>query len=75
MKGSRPRWVRKIVRVDQRKLDIVRNALGAKTDAEAIDLALDLVIWRQELERGFAAVRRSGGIEDVFERHRQPSGV
>lgn len=75
MKGSRPRWVRKIVRVDQRKLDIVRNALGAKTDAEAIDLALDLVIWRQELERGFAAVGRSGGIEDVFERHRQPSGV
>jgi hypothetical protein len=33
----------------------------------AIDRALDLVIFREELERGFAAVRRSGGVDDVFE--------
>lgn len=76
MKRSGPRWVRKSVLVDQRKLAVVRQALGAKTDTEAINLALDLVVWHGELEQGFAAVRRSGGIEDVFGRRRQkPSGV
>lgn len=75
MKRSGPRWVRKSVMVDASKLAVVRQALGARTDAEAIDLALDLVVWGRELERGFAAVRRGGGIEDVFgRRRRQPSG-
>ena len=62
-------WVSKTVVVDRRKLDVARRAFRVQTDAEAIDLALDLVVWRRELERGFTAVRRSGGIEDRFERY------
>jgi hypothetical protein len=57
--------------MDQRKLDLARRALGVDTETEAIDQALDFVAFRQELAHGFAAVRRSGGVEDVLERRRR----
>jgi hypothetical protein len=57
--------------MDQRKLDLARHALGADTETEAIDQALDLVAFGQELAKGFTAVRRSGGIDDVFGRRRK----
>jgi hypothetical protein len=69
--SRRAGWVRKNVVMDQRKLDIVRRALGVDTETEAIDQALDFVAFRQELATGFAAVRRTGGVEDVFERRRK----
>ncbi len=61
-------WVRKNVVMDQRKLDAARRVLGVKTETEAIDVALDLVAFRRKLVRGIAAVRRAGGIDDVFEK-------
>ena len=60
-------WVRKNVVMDQQKLDAARRALGVQTETEAIDLALDFVAFRKELAQGLAAIRRSGGVEDVFE--------
>ena len=69
--SRRAGWVRKNVVMDQRKLDLARRALGVDTETEAIDQALDLVAFREELAEGFAAVRRSGGIDDVFERPRK----
>jgi hypothetical protein len=69
--GRRAGWVRKNVVMDQRKLDVARKTLGVETETEAIDRALDLVAFREELARGFAAVRRSGGVDDVFERRRK----
>jgi hypothetical protein len=57
--------------MDQRKLDVARRALGADTETEAIDRALDLVAFGEELAKGFAAVRRSGGVDDVFESRRR----
>ena len=68
---SRAGWVRKNVVMDQRKLDAARRTLGVGTETEAIDLALDFVTFRQELARGIAAVRRSGGVDDVFEGRRR----
>ena len=69
--SRRAGWVRKNVVMDQRKLDVARRALGVDTETEAIDKALDFVAFRKELADGFAAVRRSGGIDDVFERRRK----
>jgi hypothetical protein len=57
--------------MDQEKLDAARRALGVDTETEAIDQALDFVAFRQELAKGFAAVRRSGGVEDVLDRRRR----
>jgi hypothetical protein len=62
-------WVRKNIIMDQRKLDAARRALGVSTETEAVDVALDLVTFRDELTRGIAAVRRAGGIQDAFEKH------
>ena len=67
-RGRGEGWVRKNVVMDQRKLDTARRVLGVKTETEAIDVALDLVAFRRELVRGIAAVRGTGGIEDVFEK-------
>jgi hypothetical protein len=63
----RQRWVRKNMVVDQHKLDAARRALHANTDTDAVDQALDLVAFRQELTRGIATMRRAGSIDDVFE--------
>ena len=57
--------------MDQQKLDAARRALGVDTETEAIDQALDSVSFGEELAKGFAAVRRSGGIEDVVESRRR----
>jgi len=67
-RGRGTGWVRKNVVMDQRKLDTARRVLGVATETDAIDLALDLVAFRHELVQGIAAVRRAGGIEDVFEK-------
>ena len=67
-RGRGKGWVRKNVVMDQRKLDEARRVLGVTTETEAIDVALDLVSFRGEVVRGIAAVRREGGIEDVFEK-------
>lgn len=70
--SRRSGWVRKNVVMDQRKLDIARRALGVETETEAVDQALDFVAFREELAEGFAAVRRGGGVNDVFARARKP---
>jgi hypothetical protein len=41
--------------------------LRVATETEAIDRALDFVAFREELAKGFTAVRRSGGVDDVLE--------
>ena len=64
-------WVRKNVAMDQRKLDAARRALGVVTETEAIDQALDFVTFGEELAKGIAAVRRSGGVDDVLEGRRR----
>ena len=69
--SRRAGWVRKNVVMDQRKLDVARRALGVDTETEAIDQALDFIAFRNELAVGFAAVRRSGGVDDVFDRRRK----
>jgi hypothetical protein len=69
--GRRPRhkgWVRKNIIMDQRKLDAARRLLSVETETEAVDVALDLVAFREELVRGIRAIRRVGGIQDVFEK-------
>jgi hypothetical protein len=71
-RGRRAGWVRKNVVMDQRKLDAARRTLGVDTETEAIDLALDFVAFRREVAEGLTAMRRAGGIDDVFESLRRP---
>jgi hypothetical protein len=55
-KSRKPAPVRKNFRLDQAQLDAAREALGARTETEAIETALDLVLFRQELVDGVDAL-------------------
>jgi Arc/MetJ family transcription regulator len=65
--GRPPRgWVRKNLRIDQRKLDAARRALGVKTETETVDAALDAIALRKELSGGIRRVRAAGGLKDIY---------
>jgi hypothetical protein len=51
-KGTRKGKVRKEFWLDPKMLRIAKEELGAATEQEAIDLALDLVTFRREVMRG-----------------------
>jgi hypothetical protein len=44
----------------------VRTILGAKTETEAIDAALDLVVFRKQILESLEKVAGTGGVEKVF---------
>jgi hypothetical protein len=54
-----PRRTRKNFRLNQAKLDRARRLLGADTETETVDQALDLVAFRYEV---LAGVRRLAGM-------------
>jgi hypothetical protein len=65
--GCPPRgWVRKNLYIDQRKLDVARKALGAETETETVDAALDAIAFRQELSDGIRRLRAAGGVKDIY---------
>jgi hypothetical protein len=47
---------RKNFRLDQARLDAAKHALGARTETEAIETALDLILFRRELVDGVDAL-------------------
>ena len=56
-RASRVGKVRKAFWLDPRLLEEARAALGAATEREAVEMALDLVGFRKELARGARALR------------------
>jgi hypothetical protein len=69
--AAAPRWVRKHFRLDPRKIKRAQRLLRAKTETEAIDRALDLVISehrrnRLALEANDRFVRSGIKIKDVY---------
>ena len=57
---------RKNYYLDENKIRRVKRVLGAKTETEAIDTALDLVIFRKEILKSLEKVAGKGGVEKVF---------
>ena len=66
-KRPTPRIRRKNVNIDQTKLDRVRKLLGTETETEAIDQALDMILFREELVQGIERIAGIGGVENFFE--------
>lgn len=58
----------KHLRVDQRKLDRARRFLGARTERETVERALDLLLGEERIVRATRRVGGVGGVEDVFGR-------
>lgn len=63
---------RKNLNIDQTKLDQVRSLLDVKTETEAIDQALGIVLLRQELVEGVQRIAGSGGVENYFDGDSEP---
>ena len=60
-------WVRKNMLMDQKKLDEARRVLKTATETETIDAALDEIAFRHGLVDGMRALKRSGGLKDLFD--------
>ncbi len=63
--ATKARKVRKNLRLTQAKVDRARRILGADTETETIERALDLVAFRQEVIDGVRRVAGSGSLQDV----------
>lgn len=65
MPSTRPLLKRKNMLMDQRKLDLARRVLGADTETEAVDAALDLVVFRTEAFDGLDQLVAAGGLAPI----------
>jgi len=56
----------KHVQLDQRKLDRARRALGARTETETLERALDIVVAEADIDRALRSARAKGTIPRIF---------
>lgn len=56
----------KHLKLDQEKLDQARQILGAKTEREAVEGALDLIISEEEIDRLLKELKGQGALKKVF---------
>ena len=56
----------KHVQLDQRKLDRARRILGARTETETLDRALDVVLTEADIDRVLRAARGKGHLKRIF---------
>ena len=56
---------RKNYYLDERKIRRARAILGARTETEAVDAALDLVLFRRQILKSLEKVAGKGGIEKI----------
>lgn len=57
------------LRVDTLKK--AQKALGARTETEAVERALELVVFQEEALKAFRELCEKGEVEDVFGHYRQ----
>lgn len=60
-----PERVRKNMDIDARKLAAARRVLGARTDTETVDQALDYVVFLDEVFGALDGLAALGGLADV----------
>jgi hypothetical protein len=56
----------KHLQLDQGKLDRARRVLGARTETETLDRALDLVVSEADIDRALREARRKTNLRRVF---------
>ena len=56
----------KHVRIDQAKLEKAKKVLDARTDTEALDRALTLVVSEAEIDTTLRSVGRKARLKKVF---------
>ncbi|HEX8692549.1 MAG TPA: type II toxin-antitoxin system VapB family antitoxin [Longimicrobium sp.] len=67
--AEKPAIRRKNLNIDQNKLDRAVKILGAHSETEAVDRALDLLVFREDLLEGIRRIGGTGGVENFFDEH------
>jgi hypothetical protein len=67
LRGEGTRIRRRNLNIDQVKLDRAVEVLGANSETEAVDEALDMFAFREALLASVQKVAGKGGIENFFE--------
>jgi len=57
---------RKNYYLDERKIKKAKTILGARTETQAINAALDMVVFRKEILDSLEKVAGKGGVEKIF---------
>jgi hypothetical protein len=63
---ANPVWRHKHVELDQTKLNRARRILGAKTETETLERALDIVVSEAEIDAALRKARGKGRLRKVF---------
>lgn len=58
--------VRKNMDMDAKKLAAAKRILGARTETETVDLALDYVLFHGAVDAALDRLAALGGVDDVF---------
>lgn len=60
--------VRKQFILDQHKIKLVRKIVKSKTDTEAINKAMDIIIANSKIEEMLMSIKGKGNIKDIYGR-------
>jgi hypothetical protein len=63
---SEPALARKNMDMDVRKLTAARSILGARSDTETVELALDEVIFQATVGEALDRLSALGGLDDIY---------
>jgi len=53
-------------RLDQAKLDRLRATLGARSETEALERAVDLILAEEEIKEALRRIKGKGRLKRVF---------
>jgi hypothetical protein len=67
-RGAERAWMtkHKHLKLDQSKIDRAKKLLGAKTEQETIERALDLVLGEEAIPEVHRRVKSVGGFDTIF---------
>ena len=60
--------IRKQFILDPAKIEAVKKITEARTDTEAINKALDMIIANSKIEKMLALIKGKGNLKDVYHR-------
>lgn len=67
-KLAAPSLKRKNMVIDQKKLDFAKQHFGVATETEAVDKALDMIAFRDEVLAGLDAAAAMGPLKNPYRR-------
>lgn len=62
----KPGRVRKNIELDQKKLTELKKHFGVRTETEALDRAMNEILFVDRVIRGLERLQAHGGIDEVF---------